>query len=106
MNTTATKPKKHRPGDLRKEVKRIEGSRDNLKEKCRGKSTTIKRLTGALDDTNNSRKIWRKKAEQKECEINELQLEIDLFILNEVKKDEEIAHLLEELKKKTGSGSG
>jgi len=107
MNTTTTneknqsKRKKQHPGELKKEVKRITNSRDNLKEKNKDKSSTIKQLRGALDDTCNSRDAWRKKAEQKQREINELNTKTEQYINEQIKNDETIASLLEEIIKKT-----
>ena len=106
MSTTTTKQEKQskrkqqRPGELRKEAKRIETSRDNLKVRIRVKSATIKQLSGALDDTRNSREAWREKAEQWQREAKELDAEIERYINNQVKSDETIASLLEDIKKK------
>jgi chromosome segregation ATPase len=115
MSKTATKDKKQRPGELRREVKRIENSRDNLKKKSKDKSVTNKSLSGALDDTRKSRAGWRKKAEDREIEIeelnkkaedmqkelDELNAKVEQYMNEQIKSDETITSLLEDIKKKS-----
>ena len=106
MSTTGTKKKKvskrkqDRPGELRREAKRLEDSRDNLKERIRSKSAAIKKLGGALDDTRASREAWREKAERWQREARELDAEIEQHMKNQLKNDKTIAALLEDIKKK------
>jgi septal ring factor EnvC (AmiA/AmiB activator) len=103
--TTVTKIKKQstnkkdRPGDIRKEAKRLESSRDNQKKKSKSKSVTIKRLNGALDDTSNSRDAWREKSKEKDREVKRLNTKIEQYADKEIRNDEVIASLLDEIKK-------
>jgi chromosome segregation ATPase len=50
--------------DLRKKSKRIQESRDTLKEKNKEKSVDLKKLRGALDDMKVSRNSWKAQYEQ------------------------------------------
>ena len=67
-----SKGKKETPGDIRKQKKRIEESRDSLKEKNREKRIQIKAQLGKVDDLKISRDLWRHRSEEYAKKINQL----------------------------------
>lgn len=55
--------KSETPRDLRKKNERLKMSRDALKDKSREKAKEIKRLSGKIDDLDDSRDKWRTRYE-------------------------------------------
>ena len=98
------------PRDLRKKNKRIQESRDSLKEKNKEKSADLKKLRNTIDDLKESRDSWRAQYEQSSA--NNIKLKTDIKdqsnLLKESKrkiaeKDNQLLDLqkkCEELKKK------
>jgi hypothetical protein len=74
-------PKSDTARDLRKRIKRLQESRDGLKEKGRLQSERIRSLTGKALDLSESRDLWRKNF--KSCKEEKNGLEVQLQIERE-----------------------
>lgn len=98
------------PRDLRKQSKRMEASRDNLKNNKKKKSAEMKRLRSSVDDLKVSRNSWKAQCKQSTEENvklrNGIKDQLDLFKESEriiSEKDNKLLELqkeCEELKKK------
>jgi len=87
---------------LRKRFKRVEQSRDSMKDKNREKGTTIKKLKDRHKELEESRDQWKAKYKQSEQENSDLaEKNVQLASLFNL-KEEQLENLLddfEELKK-------
>lgn len=102
MNNTegkTSKKQKEQPGVLRKECKRILKSRNNLKDKNRKKANIIKKTKDQVIEVRKSRNHWQRKTEELKREVKSLSVKLEQYVDNEIKYNNEIATLREELKK-------
>lgn len=79
LNSSSSDSKKNKEtlGDLRKQKKRIEESRDALKEKNRIKQQRIKAQLGKVDDLKKSRDLWQNTSENYAKEIDRLKKSLE-----------------------------
>jgi hypothetical protein len=71
------KKKNETVGEVRKQKKRIEESRDALKEKNREKLKRLKSQLGKIDDLIESRDMWRNRSKEYAQEIDKLKQALD-----------------------------
>jgi len=73
----STKPnEQQKPYRLRKEVKRLTESRDNIKAKSRVKAETIKNYQDRLQEITESRDRWKRCVKEEKQNTNQLQNEL------------------------------
>jgi hypothetical protein len=89
--------KKETARDLRKRNKRLQDSRDALKEKSRQQSERIRSLTGKALDLEESRDLWKKHCDSWKEEKNSLEIQLKM----EKQRGAEMVALVEERERLT-----
>ena len=83
---------KEQPGELNRKLKRMQSSRDNLKENNKEKSQQNKKLRDRNVEINESRDMWRSRCQklEKELERQKEELKLQIEAANKVIEEEKI----------------
>ena len=81
---------KERPGDLNSKLKRMQSSRDNLKENNREKTLQNKKLRDRNIEITESRDMWRSRSQElkKELESKQEEFAVQIHAANKVIEEE------------------